>query len=347
MRMWKNIVITLAILISLYSCSNDHSLDVLTFDTSVELTTERIATVKPKITYPYDMFVTENYIYVLSLCYHKWLHCYDRFTGVYINSFIDRGRGPGELLTCIDLLYDNESGIVYLYDRDLEKMLSLKVSEEHPDLSLVEENNYTEIDSAFFRQMWPFADSKIITNSQFGELEDALGRFQLYTMAGVQIHTCDDVPDLRGDDIYTYLQSSVTISPDQSHMASMTLFGEILEIYNLSEKAIIKKVEKIYSAPNIIFKDGTIWGTDATVYGFPFSTSDNSYIYASMANDKNPNNFNKIVVFDWNGNGILKITTDYNVLRMALYEGDIYAIVLNAENELFFACYKIKDLIEG
>lgn len=345
--MWKNIVITLAIFISLCSCSNDHSLDMLTFDTSVELTTDRISTVNPMITYPYDMFVTENYIYVLSLSYHKWLHCYDRFTGRYINSFVDRGRGPGELLTCTDLHYDNESGIVCLYDRDLEKMLSLKVSEEQPYLSLVEENNYAEIDSAFFRQMWPFAGSKIIANSQAGEIEDALGRFQLYTKAGVPIHACDDVPDLRGDDIYTYLQSSVTISPDKNHMASMTLFGEILEIYSLSEKAIIKKVEKIYSAPNINFEDGTIWGTDATIYGFPFSTSDNSYIYASMANDKNPNNFNKIVVFDWNGNGILKITTDYNVLRMALYEGDIYAIVLNAENELFFACYNIKYLIDG
>ena len=62
----------------------------------------------------------------------------------------------------------------------------------------------------------------------------------------------------------------MTLSQDRRRFASITLFGEILEIYNLTERNIEKVVERVYSSPNIEFKNGVLWETDRTIWGFPF-----------------------------------------------------------------------------
>jgi 5'(3')-deoxyribonucleotidase len=135
------------------------------------------------------------------------------------------------------------------------------------------------------------------------------------------------------------------MSPNNQHLASVTLMGQILELYDLSDTTITRRLENIYNFPNVMYRDGVVRDTEKTIWGFPCITSDNTYIYASLIDSRDPNVFNHIAVFDWNGNGVLKLTTDYNVLRLAISGNDLYAIVANMDNELFLAKYAVNEMI--
>lgn len=328
------------------ACKEHRHLDVLEFGTEYELHTELLSLNALMITYPFDMFVTDEHIYILGIYNNKWVHCFDRLSGKYIDSFVSVGRGPGEVISCTKMTYDTKLRKLYLYDSSTEKLLSYSISENQTKIDFEDEILFQELEEpVVLYQIWPLSDHTLLVNSQSGSMEEGLTRFQILTNTGEQICTCSDMPDLTIEDRYTYLQSTMTLSPDRTHFASVTLMGEILEIYELSDMSITRSVEKIYSYPNISFRDGVVWETDDTIWGFPFVCSDNRYIYAAMTNDKRPNNFNKIAVFDWSGSGVLKLTTDYNILRLAPYEGKIYSIVANSVNELFIAKYDFDRLI--
>ena len=116
--------------------------------------------------------------------------------------------------------------------------------------------------------------------------------------------------------------------------------GEILDIYEIAGNSIAGTVGKVFSAPNVLYKGGVVSETESTRWGFPFVASDNEYIYASLADDMDPERYNKMAVFNWKGEGIRKIETDKNVLRLYPYGKDIYAVVADSSNALFFARFR-------
>ena len=50
--------------------------------------------------------------------------------------------------------------------------------------------------------------------------------------------------------------------------------------------------------------------------GFPSLCSTDEYVYGVFINGKNPDDFNNISVFDWEGNEVATYETDCNVLRI-------------------------------
>lgn len=334
---------TLSILI-LCSCMTEGELDELTFAKTAEINAELISDESLVMSYPRDMFVSDSMIGVLCFMNHKWIHFYDKETGIYVSGGVAHGRGPGELQSCTNLHYDRSLMRLYLFDNLSEKMSVYKVSDRFPYIEFEREVSFADVAGTVFQKVWPISDSLLLANVQCGSMEDSITRFQMFSIDGTLLNTCSDMPPLEGDDRFTFLQSSVALSPDGRRFASATLFGEILEIYDVAPQSIERTVEKIFAYPAVEFREGVLWESKHTVFGFPQICSDEKYIYASMVDGKDVNSFNKIAVFDWKGRGVLRVMTDYNVLRVSSDEDCLYSIVSDSSNELFFAKYDIHDL---
>lgn len=341
--MWKNLAIILIIFI-INSCIDEQQSVKLTFNDTVEMKADLISDESPLMSYPFDMFVTESMICVLCLMNQQWIHCFDKETGEYLSGHINQGRGPGEMLSCVQMYYDRDSDELYLFDNATERLLTFSISDRSAVVAYKGEVSFAEVPQTVFMKAWPLSADTILANVQCGSLDISLTRLQIYTIDGQLLETCSDMPALEGDDRYTYQQTSMTLAPDCRHFASLTLFGEILEIYDLYEDTIRHRLEKVYAFPCVDFIDGVLWETDQTVLGFPFACSDNDYIYASMIDGSEADVFDKIAIFDWKGNGVMKVLTDYNVLRLSSFEDSLYAIVANSANDLFFAKYDLKML---
>ena len=59
------------------------------------------------MTYPFEMFVTDNNIYVLAYVGGTFIQVYDKSDGHYVGSGAVMGRGPGELLAGVNMYYDS------------------------------------------------------------------------------------------------------------------------------------------------------------------------------------------------------------------------------------------------
>lgn len=334
--MWKNLVLAVLCFV-VCSCGSEHERAVLEFDSSVEVAAEILSEESLMLNYPFDMFVTDSLICVLGLTERGWIHCYDRFTGSYKGTCIANGRGPGELLLCTKLFYVPADKELYLYDTMQKKFATYEVSDVEPYVSFVEEKSYADLTGVEFMNIWPLGNGAVLVNSQCGPMTDSLTRFQVMN-DDVVVCTCSDMPELGGDDRYTYVQSYTTMSPDRCHLASATFFGEILEIYDVADSSVERVVENIYSVPNVTFRDGVLWESEQTIWGFPYVTSDDDHIYAVMTHGKDARKHNDIAVFDWQGKGLLKVTADYNVLRLAPYEnGLLYAVVVDSSSGFYLA----------
>lgn len=340
--MWKTLGLVFVVLCLLSACDSKQVIDNLEFKHTILLPAELISKDSPTIGYPYDFFVTDSEMYVLCFKGGKWLHSFDMASGREIGSYIDRGRGPGECLMCTKLFFDKTSREVYLFDTDQEMMNVYSI--ESDGLKFISGKSFAGIESTVFYHVWPMSGDAFLANSQHGSIEDGLTRFQIYSHGDVLLQQNSQIPSLKGDDKYSYTHSSISMSPDRKHLVSVTLMGELLDVYELSADSMKKTVQKMFSAPCVVYQKGVVRETKETKWGFPSVASDNEYIYASLTDDMNPNSYNKIAVFTWEGEGLLRIETDYNVLRIYPHGQDIFAIVANSSNQLFFARLPIKTL---
>lgn len=338
------LIFQICILMIISSCISNNGLKKLQFELNVKDDANIISKESLFMTYPYDMFVTDEIVGILGYSNQKWLHFYDKITGEYINSYIGLGRGPGEILSCSNIFYDSHTDILYIFDNNVEKLLVYELSDYKHELRLISEHKFDGIDDVVIYKVWPLSNATYLVNSQISSDKD-LTRFQIYSREDELLDMNSEMPELTGDDNQAYIQSFITMSPNNQHLASVTLMGQILELYDLSDTTITRRLENIYNFPNVMYRDGVVRDTEKTIWGFPCITSDNTYIYASLIDSRDPNVFNHIAVFDWNGNGVLKLTTDYNVLRLAISGNDLYAIVANMDNELFLAKYAVNEMI--
>lgn len=335
--MWKNLVIGSACLFALFSCNNKLTFDELEFRTTQTLPAKLISESSPLLGYPYDMFVSDSDIYVLCLMNGKWIHSFNKNSGEETGSFVNSGRGPGECVMCSRLYFNEDSKELFIFDTVQEKLVIFSVQSK--DISYISEKSFSDIGDTVFYNAWPISSDSYLANCQQGTIVEGLTRFQIYSNDGILLQECNKIPDLKGDDIYTYTQSSFSMSPNRRHLVNVTLMGEILDIYEIVGNTMNKTVEKVFSMPNIRYNDGVVYETKNTRWGFPFVASDNDFIYASLTDDVDPNKYNKIAIFNWNGEGIVKIETDYNVLRLYPYRQNIYAIVADSLNQLYFAVF--------
>lgn len=298
--MWRNILIIAAI--SLYSCSSVNTYKEPQFIEENEIAGECLSD-ELMISYAYDMAVDNRYVYILAMSEGKWLHIYDKHNGSYLGSYVSAGQGPGEIHTALSLMADGEN--LQIYDPSQKKLLtySIKKVTDSLQVSFIDDVSFSSGNGAV-RRAWNLGEQYLV-DGQLGADQTGQKRFQLYDGNSV-ICPYNDFPVENEDSKKVFLSPSICFSPSKHKMATGTLYGGILETFDLSATSIsLSGVYRFYE-PLVSFESGDLVPTTDMKYGFSAMCATDDAIYSVLIGDSDPNNLYNISIFDWNGKGLVR-----------------------------------------
>lgn len=111
-------------------------------------------------------------------------------------------------------------------------------------------------------------------------------RFQLFSKGNIEAEY-NRFPVSETEKNPVFITASVSVSPDKRKMAVGTLFGGILEFFQLSDDINISSTRYFYS-PEVNFSGGSLLPTDQTVYGFSALCATDALLYSVLIADKDP-----------------------------------------------------------
>lgn len=340
MYIWKKLLICICLSMALFSCTSNKSDQTYAppvFSVTKELKSNQLSD-GMLISYPFDMFVTGDYVFVLALADNTWLQVFQKTTGKHVGGLIGRGQGPGEIINATTLSYDEVNRMLFVFDEAAKKLLSYQLNNDADNLiSYIEEKAFNALDGVV-RRAWPMYNESFLVDVQPGEQK----RFQLYS-DNKATNEYNQFPVDLEEQRFSFMSATVALSPDREKMVVGTLYGGILEIFNLSEKIELTKVRKFYR-PEVQYQGGALRRTDETIWGFSTLCATRKHIYGVLIGDKNPNLFNNISVFDWDGDEVAKYNTDCLVLRICASEQEpdkLYGIAFSADKEFYLVSFSL------
>ena len=296
--------------------------------------------------YPISILAVQDYIYVLGSAGDTFVRIYDKVSGEFVGSAIRRGRGPGELLMPGNMYYDNEAGTVCIYDIQQMRLQKYAVG---PDMEYTGSLDFGWTGNSI-RNAWQISEHISVVNGQTGMDAGKQGRLQLLSADNRIVGSWNMFPVRDKIQRRTYFNTVFTMSPDKTKLAEGTLFGDILETFDLGDAGIVGRGSRMFYPPAIETKGGVILDTPETVFGFPSLCSTDEYVYGVFINGKNPDDFNNISVFDWEGNEVATYGTDCNVLRIcSSYEdkGCLYAVAVTPDNDFCLVSFSLPDVVSS
>lgn len=294
------------------------------------------------INYPFDMFVSDRYIFVLALANDTWLQVYDKNTGEYVDGFITKGQGPGEIVTGLKLFFDAKTRTISIFDQSAMKLLFYHLNDDVLNLITFKGERALHNLNGVVRCAWLIQDSLLLIDGQIGKAVEGQKRFQLLADNRV-IDEYNDFPVENVEEQLIFMSPLITLSPDKTKMAVGTLYGGLLESFNLTDKIENVNVRRFYK-PILQFQSGVIRNTEETVFGFSALCATNDKIYSVLIGNKDPNVFNNISIFDWNGREEKKYITDCNVLKLATCSEEphkIYGIAFSDSREFYLVSFTL------
>lgn len=296
-----------------------------------------------------DIWEYKSNLVVLGFENGCFLHVFDKRSGEKILETISLGRGPKEIGSLLNARLDRQ-GVLALIDGQQQKKLSFQLDSllAHSFAAISEQPCG---DLIWCRAVIPLRDRQLVFRNIGDAAEDTTGvvRFELRDTAGKAIDRSNGFPIADAAMRFlVYNEARVSVSPDERKLAVGTVWGAILETFSL-EHGIEPLATRYYVEPN--FNVGAAPGiNEKTISGFADVYADDDRIYASydgirkvleyskIPAEERPQQFNRIVVFDWEGNGIEQIVTDYNVRALCAGEdGTIYAAVFDNLNRFYLA----------
>lgn len=294
-----------------------------------------------------DIWEYKSNLVVLGFENGRFLHVFDKRSGKKILETISLGRGPKEIGSLLNARLDRQ-GVLTLIDGQQQKKMSFQLDSllAH-SFAAISEQPYEN--PSWSRAVIPLRDRQLVFRNIGDAAEDTTGvvRFELRDKAGKSMARSNDFPIADAAMRFmVYNEARVSVSPDERKLAVGTVWGAILETFSL-EHGIEPLATRYFVEPN--FNVGAAPGiSENTVSGFADVYADDDRIYASydgvrkvlefskIPAEERPLQFNRIVVFDWEGNGIEQIVTDYNVRALCAGEdGTIYAAVFDNFNRFY------------
>ncbi len=336
MLMWKNVLIWLSVLVTASCANGNQSYDAPVFPETGKLSCNIISG-PLSLGYPVALCGYGNNLLVLASSSDGWIHVYDRVNGESKGHYIKSGRGPGEVLNAVQMdvvgselsIFDELSGKMFLYDIDT---LSTQMFSFRQDVGF---SQYGKP----MRQAWKVQDNVYLAFGQIGVTDDELGRFQLLSEDTV-LSVYNVFPTSTDIEQKTFLSSFYAFSPDRTKFVNGTLFGAILEAFDVSGSEIHLTGQRMIYPPLIEFQSGVVRHKTNMLWGFSSLCASDSRIYSVFINSDNPNKFDNIAVFDWAGHEIACYDVDYDILRIYYTEDSpdrLYAIVI--DNHEYYLAY--------
>lgn len=273
----------------------------------------------------------------------KMLNLYDRNTGEFIKSFVNIGRGPGEVNSLGRMTVNHKTGDLWAADlvrRQAFRYNLDSVTKETPDyfeqivMKGYDEHtlgNISPCEGGLFMVM----NSSIMYRSP---------RYMKMDLSGTVTHTYDDYPRVKGDELdtmrhhYTLIPNRGATSPDGKKYIVIADYGGLFEIFDIATDICLKKRQGFYepaydmkAVKSNNFDYYNIQPNDKTVSVIGDIYATDNYIYMrfgeygkNVCNDSRQN----IGVFDWDGNAVRLYKTDYIIGMLCVDEADkkLYAV---------------------
>lgn len=294
-----------------------------------------------------DIWEYKSNLVVLGFENGCFLHIFDKENGKKILETISLGRGPKEIGSLLNARLDRQ-GVLTLVDRQQQKKLSFQIDSllAHSFAAISEQPCENP---SWCRALIPLQERQLVVRNIGDAARDTTGvvRFELRDKAGKPTARNNDFPLADAAMRFmVYNEARISVSPDEHRLAVGTVWGAVLETFSLEED-IEPVCTRYFVEPNIDL--GAAPGiNEKTISGFADLYAGNDRIYASydgitkvlelskIPAEERPLQFNRIVVFDWEGNGIERIVTDYNIRALCAGEdGTIYAAVFDNLNRFY------------
>ncbi len=261
----------------------------------------------------------------ISLQDNSYFIIIDKHSGLTINNFGLKGKGPDELLhpITLDYLYDNKIGIydavnIKYYVYSLDNLISdrpLQVEKK------VDGSIQTPIQGDRFMKVVSINDSLFV-----GMWSHPEGRYCLFNNEKkVKKLLYPDFPyDKKHEEESRYIKSfafqyNLKISPDRTKLCAASLSCGHLELFNISGDSLTKYLDKLYYLPLYEkFPSDKVLGAvffKESLPGFNYLDVTDKHIYLSFPSMKKDivhqvavNEY--ILKYDWNGNAITKYKVD-------------------------------------
>ena len=280
---------------------------------------------------PVDLCQEGNFIFVLAYTPDSWLHIYDKNTGKKVSDCLLVGRGCGEGLNLVSMDYYPDKRILYIFDMVLRKTLAYQLDGEkgvarfdheiqHPD-GVIRKCHHLS-GGRFLYEGYLIGDAK---NTRF-TLSDGSSAIDTYAQyPGITTE----------EDQYAFILGRCKLEPSTGRFVSGTLFGAVLECFNLASDTIHPIGVRLLDPPIMDMSGQTIQAKPGTKYGFSTFCFANNLIYAIYLDGLDANEFKTIASFDWNGREKIKYCTDQNILHLCPGEriNEFYAITSSPEME--------------
>lgn len=286
------------------------------FTKTIHLTMEKSLIQNSDIGEIVDMLVIDSFLISDEIFSKKIFKLYDIQTGKLLSNFIDKGRGPNEMLFPHILNYYNQDCFT-TFDNNNKELIYFSLCEfrnQNYRFHKKEKIEFTTTKS-FATKSYLLNDSTLLCT---GILEK--GQYILYNLKSKNTKLLLDYPydekhkgesnEIKG----TAFQGEISVKPDRKKFANAT--GGIFEICELQGADIRRIFRKIYYFPEykIIQNHAAFYSTQP--YAFHSITSTDSYIFL-IYSGRSMKEFgeeyyagNNLLVFDWEGNPVVNFILD-------------------------------------
>ena len=287
----------------------------------------------------------------------KKLSILDKKTGAFIKSFLNIGRGPGEVSNLCGISITQSTGDIIVRD-----VINRNIFKYNIDSVLAGNPDYYE--PIAFRQfartlngIRPCQGNFLVNTGKSILYHDA-PRFAMVSTSGNIITAYNTYPRLRGDKtandtssmIHEGLGEGVRLSPDGTKLFSITTLGGIFEIFNISKNDIsLTSIQGFYEPEYDIFEQKGFYfpkPNEKTTRHIGNIYAGNKYIYLQLhdpnrpifSNTDKPQIYNQIGVFDWKGKPVKLFETEGDISNFYVDEDNsrMYATIFPEDHLVYF-----------
>ncbi len=298
-----------------------------------------------------DMYLAGDYLAVAYITRDTRCALFDK-QGKQVADFCPTGKGPGEAFIVTSVDQGDREGELWAYDPQFQKRLTFRLDsvvagrrtaseealrKEQADVPMNHVDGIRRIrDGLLFSGgngiISPMRPERFVTTDRQGRMTGRYG----------EVPYSDDTIEMK----VAFMNPQWTVSPDGTKMANGSLFGSILEIFDLTE-GIRLRDRSYFIEPDFPHNEvGTITSFENLVFGFGAMTSSDDRIYAAYTGTADPKGMKYIAVFDWDGKLRKLYKTDSRIRALSIDPaagGVLYAAVMDDAGEFRLVRYDLPE----
>ena len=264
------------------------------------------------------------------------LHIYDKESGEPFMHTLNSGRGPKELIYPGNMSFNGDSGTMTFLDLIASKRLDI-------DVDGLMEHGLDAVEEVYWQSPLWSTHNIVLSNGSLHTYNisylqrdtSSVERIELCDRNGNIISTYNEFPVIDDDRkrYAIYTSPFVAVSPDEEKFAITAARAGILETFSMKGGKLSNIATKYFIEPNFTI-EGDRFNYDNLLASFGDVCATDDVIYVAYGGDgPMGSGYHNIAMFDWDGNPLKLMRTDYNIMRLDLdrEEDALYAMILDTE----------------